>query len=166
MNRSETEEEKKERKKFKTDARNLIDVTLLAICITLFGLVATIKPEIISNSPIFTLQLVLTIPFFMCCLLARIKEATYPSSGRWYKLGYINFTLAYGFFINSIALLLSFIAPTYVAFIFLAVNTILTLTRGIIEISYKPHETKIIIFREISHLLIIIFLGILPILHR
>lgn len=154
-----------ERKQFKTDARNLIDVTLLGICITLFGLVATIRPTIISNSPVFTLQLVLSIPFFMCCLLARIKEATYHSPNRWYKLGYVSFTLAYGFFINSIGLLLSFIAPIYVALIFLAINTILTLTRGYIEISYKPHERKLITVREIFHLILIILLGVMPILH-
>jgi hypothetical protein len=156
--------EKIERTKFKADTRNLIDVTLLSICITLFGLVATIKPEMLLRNPAFTLQLILAVPFFMCCLLARIKEATYIEAKLWYKLGYFCFTLAYGFFINSIALLLSIITPKYLALIFLAVNTGLTLARAFIEIHYKKHETRTILSREIVHMTIIIVLGVCPIL--
>ncbi len=155
---------KKERSRFKTDTRNLIDVTLLGICITLFGLVATIKPEIISSNPFFTLQLVLAVPFFMCGLLARIKEAVYSDSHRWTKLGFISFTIAYGFFINSIGLLLSFISAVYISLVFLGVNTALTLVRASIVVSYKPQNLKRRIFREIVHISLIVFLGVLPIL--
>jgi hypothetical protein len=159
----ETPAERIERRRFKADARNLIDVTLLLVVITLFGLVATIKPELMSKSPVFTLQLVLSMPFFMCCLLARIKEATYPEAKLWYKLGYVSFTLAYGLFVNSMALLLSFIAPTYIALVFLVVNTLLTLVRGGIEIYYKKDETRIIVIREICHVGIIVLFGVIPI---
>jgi len=156
--------ERREQKKFKTDTRNLIDVTLLGICITLFGLVATIRPEMVSGNPFFTLQLVLAVPFFMCGLLARIKEASYTDSHRWVKLSSISFTLAYGFFINAIALLLSFIAAVYVSMIFLAVNTLLTLVRASIAISYAPENMRARILREGVHIALIVFLGILPIL--
>jgi len=154
-----------EKKKFKADTRNLIDVTLLGICITLFGLVATIKPDLISQNPFFSLQLVLAIPFFVCGLLSRIKEASYTDSHRWGKLGFVSFTLAYGFLINSIGLLLSFVAAVYISIIFLVVNTLLTLIRAGIVVSYNPQSLKSRIIREAVHVALIVFLGILPVLN-
>lgn len=156
--------EKIERKKFKTDTRNQIDVALVGICVTLFALVATIRPEILSRDIFFTLQLTLAIPLFMSGLLARIKETAHADSARWRKLSFISFTFAYGFFINSIALLLSSIVATYISIIFLAVNTLLTLTRASIVVSYRPEKLKSRILREAFHLALIIFLGLLPIL--
>jgi hypothetical protein len=155
-------EAKIEQKRFKADTRNLIDVTLLGICIALFGLVATIKPEMVSENPFFTLQLVLAIPFFVCGLLARIKEAAYDDSSKWAKLSFISFTLAYGFFINSIGLILSFISPIYVSMTFFGVNTILTITRAAIVVSYQPQRLKSRVLREFSHIALILFLGVLP----
>jgi len=154
--------EKEEQKRFRADTRNLIDVTLLGICITLFGLVSTIKPDMVSQNPFFTLQLVLAVPFFVCGLLARIKEASYKDSHRWKKLSFISFTLAYGFFINSIGLLLSFIAPLYVPMVFFGVNTLLTLTRAGIVVSYNSSKWKGRALREFTHIVIILFLGVLP----
>lgn len=155
-------EKREEQKRFKTDTRNLIDVTLLGICITLFGLVATIKPEMLSQNPFFVLQLVLSVPFFVCGLLARVKEAAYSDSYKWRKLNFISFTLAYGFFINSIGLILSFITPIYVSMTFFGVNSLLTLTRASIVISYVPAKLKSRLFREFIHIALIVFLGVLP----
>ena len=155
-------EGKEQQKRFKADTRNLIDVTLLGICITLFGLVATIKPEMLSDNPFFVLQLVLAVPFFVCGLLARVKEAAYNDSYKWKKLSFISFTLAYGFFINAIGLLLSFITPLYVPMTFFAVNTLLTLTRAGIVVSYAPSKLKSRILRELIHIALIVFLGVLP----
>jgi hypothetical protein len=151
-----------EKSRFKVDTRNLIDVTLMGICVTFFGLVATIKPEMLSENPFFTLQLVLAVPFYVCGLLARIKEASHSDPYKWKKLNFISFTLAYGFFINSIGLILSFITPIYVAMAFFGVNTLLTLTRASIVVSYNPNKLKGRIFREFTHIALIVFLGVLP----
>jgi hypothetical protein len=154
--------EAEEQKRFRSDTRNLIDVTLLGICITLFGLVVTIKPEILIKNLLFTLQLVLTVPFFVCGLLARIKESSYSDSFRWTKLVFISFTLAYGFFVNSIGLLLSFTTPIFASMFFFGINTFLTIVRAGIVVSYNPAKLKSRILREIIHIAIIVFLGILP----
>ncbi len=156
------EKGKKEENRFKADTRNLIDVTLLAIVITLFGLVATIKPEMVSENPLFTLQLVLAIPFFICGLFSRIKSAAYVDSSLWRVLGFVSFTLAYGFFINSVGLMLSFITAIYVSMAFFTVNTLLTLTRAGIVVYYDHSELPKRLFRELIHIALIIFLGVLP----
>ena len=155
-------EEADGRKRFKADTRNLVDATFLGICITLFGLVATIKPELLSQNPFFSLQLVLAIPFFVCGLLSRIKEAAYIETRRWATLGFVSFTIAYGFFINSVGLLLSIITPIYTAMAFFAVNTLLTLVRAGIVVSYVPSSLGRRTVREIVHIALIVFLGVLP----
>jgi hypothetical protein len=147
---------------FKADTRTLIDVTLLGICVTLFGLVSTIRPEVLSKDLYFTSQLVLAVPFFVCGLLARIKEVSYKDSYRWTRLTFISFTLAYGFFVNSLGLLLSFVAPIFISLIFFGTNTLLTLVRAWIVVSYKPSKLKSRLVREAIHIALIVFLGILP----
>jgi hypothetical protein len=151
-----------EQRKFKADTRNVIDIALLSICITLFGLVSTLKPEMIATNPLFILQLVLAVPLFMCGLLVRIKEVAYSDSLRWTKLGAGTFLLAYGFFINSIGLLLAFTTATYISMVFFAVNTLLTLIRAGIVVSYNSSKLRSRIFREIVQFAIVLFLGILP----
>ncbi|MEI7718760.1 MAG: hypothetical protein WCI72_02745 [archaeon] len=151
-----------EKRRFKADTRNLIDVTLMSIAITLFGLIATIKPELLSENIVFGLQLALTLPLFMCGLLSRIKEATYVKSDKWYKLSTFSFTTAYGFFINVVGLILAFISPLYMALSFFGVNTLLTLVRAGIVVSYDKTELKKRIIRETYQILLIILLGVLP----
>jgi len=151
-----------EKKRFKVDTRNLIDVTLMSIAITLFGLIATIKPELLSENIVFGLQLALTLPLFMCGLLSRIKEATYTNSKRWAKLSALSFTTGYGFFLNVVGLIIAFIAPIYMSLAFFGVNTLLTLVRAGIVISYDSSELKKRIIRETYQILLIVFLGILP----
>ncbi len=154
-----------DRKRFKTDTRNLIDTTLLAICITLFGLVASIKSQFLANNSFFTMQLVVAVPFFICGLLSRIKEASYADSSRWEKLSLISFTIAYGFFVNSVGILLSFVAPISASILFFAVNTGLSIVRACIVVSYRPSELNKRIIRELVHISMIVFLGVLPALN-
>ena len=151
-----------EKRQFKVDTRNLVDVTLMGITITLFGLIITIKPELLTESPFLGIQLALIIPFFLCGLLSRIKEATYSNSKKWSKLTQISFVIGYGFFINILGLILAFVAPIHLAMSFFAADLLLTAIRAEIVISYNPEGFKDRIFREIVQLLIIVFLGILP----
>ncbi|MEI7719032.1 MAG: hypothetical protein WCI72_04135 [archaeon] len=150
-----------DQRKFKSDTRNLIDVTLLGICITFFGLVATIRPELLQNK-IFTIQLVLTIPLFMCGLLSRIKEASYVDSQRWANLVFVSTVIGYGFFTNIIGLALSFITPIGIALTFFVTSIGLNWVRAGVVISYDKTQTKRRLIREIAQVAIIVFLGILP----
>lgn len=150
------------KKRFKVDTRNLIDVTLLGITITLFGLIVTFRQELLTESYFLGIQLALIIPFFLCGLLSRIKEVVYSNSKRWTKLTHLSFIIGYGFFINIVGLTLAFVAPIYLSMLFFASDLILTAARAGIVISYNPTEFKGRMFREIVQLLIIVFMGILP----
>ncbi len=156
------QKERQEIKRFKSDTRNLIDATLLGISITFFGLIATIKPELLSQNPLFTLQLVLIIPFVVTGLLSRIKEAAYERAKRWQWLTFASFTISYGFFINAVGLVLSFVTPLYISLIFFGVSMALTLLRASIVVSYVPSQLNSRVVREIIHVALIVFLGILP----
>jgi|GEM_PF-2927345 len=148
--------------KIKVGTRNLIDVTLLSICMTAFVLVATLNPAILAKNYLFTLQLVLAIPLFVCTLLARIKAAYKSDYKPWDNLGFISFTLAYGFFINVVGILLSLFTALSIVLVFFSVNIILDLIRTGIQIHQYQTRSSRPIFRIILHLLIIILLGILP----
>jgi hypothetical protein len=150
------------KKRFKVDTRNLVDVTLMGIAIALFGLIITIKPELLTESIFLGIQLALIIPFFLCGLLSRIKEATYSDSHRWRELARISFIIGYGFFINILGLILAFVAPIYLSISFFAIDLLLTAVRAGVVISYNPEGFKERIAREITQLLIIVFMGILP----
>jgi hypothetical protein len=151
-----------EKRRFKVDTRNAVDITLMGIAITLLGLIITIKPELLIDNPFLGVQLATVVPLFLCGLLSRIKEVSYSNSKRWTTLAHISFYVAYGFFINILGLILAFVAPIYLAMSFFAIDLILTVIRAGIVISYNPNEFKSRIVREVSQLLIIIFLGILP----
>ena len=151
-----------ERRRFKVDTRNAVDITLMGIAITLLGLIITIKPELLIDNPFLGIQLATVVPLFLCGLLSRIKEVSYSNSRRWSKLTRISFVVGYGFFINILGLILAFVAPIYLAMSFFAADLLLTVVRAGIVVSYNPQGFKERLSREAVQLLIIIFLGILP----
>jgi hypothetical protein len=151
-----------EKKRFKVDTRNAVDITLMGIAITLLGLIITIKPELLIDNPFLGIQLAAVVPLFLCGLLSRIKEVSYSDSKMWSKLTRISFVIGYGFFINILGLILAFVAPIYLAMSFFAADLLLTAVRAWIVVSYNPQGFKKRLAREVAQLLIIIFLGILP----
>ena len=153
--------EKAEINNLKAHNKNLVDVTLLGICITVFTLVSTIKP-VLFQEKFFAIQLALTVPFFMSALISRIKQAYKKDYLKWGMLALISFTIAFGFLINVIGLLLSIFAPIYVAMAFFAANILLDLVRTGLSISLEKDRAKRDLTKSIVHLLMIVLLGILP----
>ncbi len=152
----------KEVVKFKAETRNLIDISLLATCFTAFAFLASSSPEILSNNLFLTFQLVFAIPLFMNNLFCRIKQVYKNPKQKWNEVGSVSFTLAFGFFINFIGLLLALFVPISVILMFFFLNIFLTIIRFSVQVYYEPSKLKKGIFREILHLLMVIFLGILP----
>jgi len=148
--------------KFKSETRNKIDIALLAICFTAFSFLASNSPEILSNNIFLTFQLVFAIPLFMNNLFCRIKQAYKDSKQKWDEVGFISFTLAFGFFINFVGLLLALFVPINLVLIFFFLNIALAIMRSSIQVYYEPSKLKSKIFREALHIAIIVFLGILP----
>jgi len=147
--------------KLKTETRNKLDIAFMTVCITAFTLIASLKPEILNENKLFTLQLVSAIPLFMCALFSRIKVAYKLYEKKWDTLAFFSFTLAYGFLINTLGILLSFFTVPLIFLTFFGLNIVLDLARSSIKYSYGRNKPKDFM-RVIVHVLLIVFLGILP----
>lgn len=155
--------EESELNKRKSGARIPINLTLLGISFTLFGLVVTLNPSLLGKS-LLAYQLVLSIPFFMSSIFARSKLAYSTNSERWDKFGFITFILAYSFLINSVGLLMvNFILPIIVV-VFFVTNIVLAIIYSMIQFSYDKRTLKKRIFEDLSFILLIVLFGILPVL--
>lgn len=153
--------------KFKLETENWIDVTIISVSITLFALIAGLKPIILSSNIAFALQLVLTLPLFMCCIFIRSKVLFSKAKRRWGTLQDICFTLGYGFFINSVGILLSYFVPINIVMVFFLANILLSLIRQYLKIIEGDRKkTFVRMAREISYILIMVLLGILPALNN
>ena len=148
--------------KFKASARNKIDMTLLAACFAAFTFLASNSPEILRENFFLTFQLVFAIPLFMNNLFSRIKQAYKDTQYKWNGWGLISFTLAFGFFINFLGLLLALFVSLKLVLIFFSLNIFLALVRFSIHISYEPKRFRDKFIREIFHIALVIFLGVLP----
>jgi hypothetical protein len=148
-------------KSIKLDTRNLIDATLLGISITLFALVATLKPEVLGDA-IFSVQLSLAIPLFMSALLTRSRTPFEKGKNIWDNVAFISHAFAYGFLINIVGLLLSLFVLKWIVILFFFVNIISGLTRSSIRVYLNPEKTRKRVFKELLHISIFIFLGLLP----
>jgi hypothetical protein len=148
--------------KFKAETRNKIDIALLAICFTAFSFLASNSPEILSKNIFLTFQLIFAIPLFMNNLFCRIKQVYKDPGQKWDEIGFFSFTIAFGFFINFVGLLLSLFVPINIVLMFFLLNIILSTMRSSVQAFYEPQKLKGKMFREILHLVLIVFLGVLP----
>jgi len=149
-------------KKFKAETRNKIDIALLAICFTAFTFLASNSPQILSENIFISIQLVFAIPLFVNNLFCRIKQVYKDPKEKWEEIGFLSFTLAYGFFINVVGLLMALFVPIGVVLLFFALSMLLTVMRTYIQAYYEPAKIKRGFYREILYLVLVIFLGILP----
>lgn len=151
--------------KFKSETRNKIDIALLAMCFTAFTFLAANNPKILSENIFLSFQLVFAIPLFINNLFSRIKQAYKDPNQKWDTLGFLSFTLAMGFFINFIGLLLTNFISIKIVMLFFFMNIFLALLRSSIQVYYEPSRLKSKLFRELFHIALIIFLGVLPALN-
>jgi hypothetical protein len=105
---------------------------------------------------------VFAIPLFINNLFCRIKQAYKDPRQKWDEIGFLSFTLAIGFFINSVGLLLTLFVSIKIVMLFFFLNIFLSLLRSSVQVYYEHSKLKSKVFREILHIALIIFLGILP----
>jgi len=95
-------------------------------------------------------------------LFCRIKQAYKDPKQKWNGIGFISFTFAFGFFINFVGLLLKLFVPINIVMIFFFLNIFLSAMRSSVQVYHEPAKLKNKLIRELLHISIIVFLGILP----
>ena len=148
--------------KIKEESRLMINATLLGICFTAFTFLIALNVDLLKGNLLLTLQLVCSIPLFMTSLLARSKASYTLGRRGWKKLGFVTYLLGYAFLINVIGMfLISFIFLT-VGLIFYVMNIGLAITYSTIEVIQDNFRFKERLVKDLTFILILVLLGILP----
>ena len=127
----------KKYEQFKADTRNVVDITILSIDITIFALIASLKSELLTNNVFLAAQLVLSMPLIMSTIFCRIKIPISKQAKSFDKLAAFSFTIGYGFFINVIGIILSYYVSFLLVLLYFATNAILSFIRYYIELRAK-----------------------------
>ena len=139
-----------------------INRTLLAICFTLFTFIVAISPSLLKDNILIALQLTLAIPLLTSSLFSRSKITYAKNKKVWDRYGFITFLIAYSFLINIVGIFLSTITTIEIGLTFFGINIFLALIYSVIDVSEDKNKLKSRIIKDLSFILLIIFLGILP----
>ena len=141
-----------------------VNSTMLTMCIIMFTFIAasTLGRTILTENYFFTLQLVLAIPLIFLTISSNIHAV--HMGRQWHKISFVSLTLAYGFLMNVIGLLLSFFTPAKIFLVFFGVYILTIFAKSTIKLSYEknPDARRERIFKDIFYILVSVFGGILP----
>ncbi len=152
--------------KYKAEARNITNNNLIIVAFTVFTLIATLKPSLLVDNKILTLQLVLSIPFLLSSICARTTLGTTKKVEMWDRYGFATFLVGYAFLINAVGLLLVTLSDTNIGLIFFIMNIVLAIAYSLVKVIETRTKIKDRILKDIIFILLLIFFGILPALGR
>jgi hypothetical protein len=147
----------------KSRSRLSINLSLLAICFTLFTFIVAINPTLLKENIFLSIQLTVAIPLLITSIFARTKLGYTTKNVRvWNKYGFITFMLGYGFLVNSIGILLSSIVSLNLGMVFFGANFLSLTAYSFMEVA--EDRSKIInrVKKDGLFILIILLGGILP----
>jgi len=131
---------------------------LLAITLTLFVLILTIKSELLF-SKLISYQLVLAIPFFMLSMISQAKMIDLETTRKYYTFNKITSGMSIAFFYNALGLLISKYVFSLLGVLFFMVYLI-----GVLFFIYIDAGEKDIkkFYRDLIIIALIILGGLLP----
>ena len=142
-----------------------LDLSLLAICFTIFTFLVAVNPGQLKDNLLITLQLVLAIPLLLTSIFAKMKITNIPNAIIWERYSYISFTIAYGFLINLIGNLLCSAISLWIGIVFFIANILFALIYSVIVVKYYNHNISKRVLKDSLFILTLILLGILPALN-
>jgi len=147
----------------KSRSRLSINLSLLAICFTLFTFLIAINPQLFKDNLFLSIQLTIAIPLLITSIFARTKLGyTTKRLRAWNKYGFITFMLAYGFLINSIGILLSSLVSLNLGMVFFGVNIISIIGYSYMEVQEDNAKIFSRIKKDLLFTMILLIGGILP----
>ncbi len=157
-------ERESEKNKVKSATHLTINTTLIFISFTIFTFIASVNSIILKDNFLLTIQLVLSIPFFMSSILSRAKLGILSNSKKVDEFGHLTFTIAYAFLINVVGILLVNLVSLQASLIFFGVNIALTLIYSVIMTIEEKKKLRERIMKDLFFILVIVIGGILPVL--
>lgn len=146
----------------KSSARLNINLYFLSIVFTVFALIVSIKPDLLKESFIITVQLTFSIPLLISSIFARSKLAHTDRPKLWEDYGYFLFILAHAFLINTLGILIALLVDKDIAVAFLTFNILSAAVYSMFEIIEKPSKLRPRIIKDLYFAALIIIGGVLP----
>ena len=129
--------------------------SFIGIAITIFVLVLTIRSELFS-SKILTYQLVLTIPFWIITLLTQVKIVHARGLKTYYLINKLVYGIAFAFLYNSLGLLITGYISLGLGLVWFSIYLIYSILSLVID--FRKNR----LYGDLTSIIIIILLGILP----
>lgn len=150
-------------KQGKSNARILMNTSLIVVAFTAFALIVTLQSRILIEHQVLTMQLVLAIPLLLTSTLANSKLTYTKHAPKWETLGWSAFIFGYGFLINVVGILIFILVGVPFAMLFFAVNILLTFGYSAVEVSYNRKALARRLAKDLTFVLILFIFGMVPI---
>ena len=147
---------------FKNKFRMDINRSLLAIAFTLFGLMVSLKPAILSNIPLIAIQLTIAVPLLLSSTFGRSRLHTAKNKRIWEEYCFVTFLLGYSLLINVLGILLTLVIGLQFGILFFAVNILVSIIYSSVEIFEDRSRLLQRTLKDLSFFFLILIGGILP----
>jgi len=141
-----------------------INISILAIAITLFTFIITFNSEILKVNDFLAIQLICSIPILFSSCITATKLGYTKKIKIWKNYTFILFTIGQALLINSIGILIAELVSSKLGIIFFVVSIITSILYSIIRIKYEDYNQKSRFYKDLLNFLIVILFGLLPIL--
>jgi hypothetical protein len=152
----------KDIKEKKSSSKLAITVRLIGVSFVIFVFIVTIRPQILFQDQLVTLQLILSIPFLLTAALSFSKLSYSPLSKEWDFMSWLTFLIGYTFLLNIVGIIVAASLSLTLAIIFFITNWILSLAYSYVDAKPDGRMSKKDIFKNIFFMLLQVFLGVLP----
>lgn len=142
-------------------ARIHFNFTLIAVATSSLFFIAAIRPNILRDSELFTLQLICSIPLLLTSAVAAKRSLVSKSAPVFWSYSRYLSIIGYAFIINAIGILVAVLTNWIVVTIFFTINIINPLLYSYLRISYDRNTVQDRIVRDGLFIILIIFLGLI-----
>lgn len=134
---------------------------LLGAVVSMFFLVASINPKILTQDPILALQMVLAVPFLVTACIASTFIGKEENRMLWYNFGWFTFMIGYVFTLNSIGIIISSITSIMIGMVFFIFSCALPLVYSFLLVKYEDAKASERFVKDGIFIFFQIILGLL-----
>lgn len=136
-----------------------INNTLMAVCLTVFGIIWAFAPERLDN--VVLVQFIFAIPLLYISSISYTKIAYWKEVRLWNYFGWFTGTTAKAFVLNIIGVLIFLLGHPGFSIMYFIVTWIFLGIYTLINLHFDPKRLKEKIFKFLYFVLIQFFFGIL-----
>lgn len=146
------------------NARLMINSMLAGAVVSMFFLIASIQPKILTDNPILATQMVLAVPFLVSACMANSYLEHAKNKKLWYNFGWFTFISGYAFTLNAIGIIISLVTSIKIGLIFYSFSFLLPLAYSFMLVVFEKKSLIERIVKDFIFLGLQLVLGVLVIL--